>query len=76
MGFYSLQLNKFIYIQFLKYLTSTLYIEASPYNKPPLFTKTTDHDDMRETAGQEAAHHKAPTGRSWGPGLERKDSAG
>lgn len=50
MGFYSLQLNKFIYVQILKHLTSTLYIEPSPYNNPPYFTKTTDHDDVRETA--------------------------
>lgn len=74
-SFYSLQLNKFIYVQILKHLTSILYIEPSPYNKPPCFTKTTDHDDVRETAGQEAAHHKAPTGRSWGSGPERKDGA-
>lgn len=52
-GFYSLQLNKFIYVQILKHLTSTLYIEPSPYNKPPCFTKTADHADVRETAGQQ-----------------------
>lgn len=57
--------------QVLKHRTSTLYIEASPYNKPPHFTKTAEHDDVRETAGQRR-HIREPRQDDAGEGAGEK----
>lgn len=65
MGFYSLQLHIVICFQILKFLISTLYIEAVPYNinlHIPYKTKSHDNDPVKETGGQKEVHQKAPRG--------------